>query len=258
MSYAALAERSDERLRALILEFFLTEHLYEGWYLLYTGDKLGDKSSEKAKAMASPLYYASLGGLEISVRCLLRNGAQVNAGGGYFDSALRAASCKRHGRAVLILLRNGTDMNASCRSFGNALQATSSGNSEKVVRLFLDKCANVNDTSGGHEKSALHVAAERGQLRAQEMLLQKRKNADPSLPEKYGETPLHYAAGRGHIAIAKSLLDHGAPLRKLSNYGKTPLDCARRPSSGPYKGKPILPIIEILESCSGGGEEGWK
>lgn len=43
MSYAALTERSDERLRALILEFFLTEHLYEGWYLLYTGDKLGDK-----------------------------------------------------------------------------------------------------------------------------------------------------------------------------------------------------------------------
>lgn len=125
--------------------------------------------------MASPLYYASLGGLEISVRRLLRNGAQVNAGGGYFDSALRAASCKGHGRAVLILLRNGTDMNASCRSFGNALQTTSSGNSEKVVRLFLDKYANVNDTSGGHEKSALHVAAERGQLQAQEMLLQKQK-----------------------------------------------------------------------------------
>lgn len=75
MSFAALAERSDERLCALISEFFSTEHSYEGWYLLYTGDNLGEKSSEKAKAMASPLYYASLGRLEISVGSLLKSGA---------------------------------------------------------------------------------------------------------------------------------------------------------------------------------------
>lgn len=95
----------------------------------------------------------------------------MNATSSYFDSALQAASLKGHESVVLTLLSNGADTNASCRSFGNALQAAPFENSENVVRLLLDKGANVNAARGGHEKSALHVAAERGQLQAQEMLL---------------------------------------------------------------------------------------
>ena len=44
--------------------------------------------------------------------------------------------------------------------------------------------------------------------------------------EKYGQTPLSYAAENGHEAVVKLLLEKGAELETKDKYGQTPLSYA--------------------------------
>lgn len=52
---------------------------------------------------------------------LLERGADVNAQGGHYDSALQAASASGRGKMVQVLLGAGADVNAQGGRFGNAL-----------------------------------------------------------------------------------------------------------------------------------------
>jgi ankyrin repeat protein len=54
--------------------------------------------------MATPLYYASLAGLQRTVELLLEKGAYVNAQGGRYGSALQAASSRGYKEIVQLLL----------------------------------------------------------------------------------------------------------------------------------------------------------
>ena len=78
------------------------------------------------------------------VQILLDNGADINAQGGRYSTALQAASAGGHNQVVQILLDNGADVNAQGGSFGNALQAALLGDSNQVVQTLLDKGADVN------------------------------------------------------------------------------------------------------------------
>ena len=54
---------------------------------------------------------------------LLENGAEVNAKGGEYGSALQAASFRGDKAIVKLLLENGAEVNAKGGEYGNALQA---------------------------------------------------------------------------------------------------------------------------------------
>jgi ankyrin repeat protein len=64
---------------------------------------------------------------------LLDKGAEVNAQGGYYDNALRAALEGGHVQIVMMLLDAGADFNAQGGRYGNALQAASEGGHEQIV-----------------------------------------------------------------------------------------------------------------------------
>ncbi|THY04866.1 Pfs, NACHT and ankyrin domain protein [Aureobasidium pullulans] len=68
-----------------------------------------DSTREK---VLTPLYYASMTGLEMSTKSLVCRGADVNAQGGYYGSALQAASVRGHDKIVQMLLDEGADVNA--------------------------------------------------------------------------------------------------------------------------------------------------
>ena len=55
---------------------------------------------------------------------LLDKGADVNAQGGYYGNALRAASCKGHEKVVQMLLDKGADSNAYGGECGIQAQST--------------------------------------------------------------------------------------------------------------------------------------
>jgi ankyrin repeat protein len=91
------------------------------------------KSSIK---VASPLYYASLGGLIESARLLLEKGADVNAQGGGYGTAMQAASARGHDQIVQRLLEGGADVNAQGGYWGTALQAASIYGHDQIVQLL--------------------------------------------------------------------------------------------------------------------------
>jgi ankyrin repeat protein len=155
----------------------------------------------------SALQAASEGGHEQVVRLLIDKGADVNAKGGYIESALQAASSGGHEQVVRLLIDEGADVNTQGGHYGSALQAASEGGHEQVVRLLIDKGADVN-TQGGHYGSALQAALEEGHEQIAKLLINKGADVNAQ-GGRYGSA-LHTGSSTGHEQIAKLLIDKGA------------------------------------------------
>ena len=152
---------------------------------------------------------------------LLENGADINAQGGLYGSALEAASYAGNEKVVMLLLKNGADINAQGGSYSSALKAASYVGNEKVVMLLLENGADVN----AHDEifdSALQVASLRGHKEVVELLL--RNGADINAQgERYGSA-LQAISYAGNEKLMKLPLekranvdDQSAPLQEASN-----------------------------------------
>jgi ankyrin repeat protein len=127
-------------------------------------------------SIASPVYYASLLGLDGVLRGLIdicqdnrERKDLVNAQGGAYGNALQAASFKGHDKIVRMLIDAGADVNAHnalnpvgpetrAGEYGNALQAASVRGHDKVVRILMDAGADIN-IQGGKYDNALFAAS---------------------------------------------------------------------------------------------------
>ncbi|GFH10536.1 achain crystal structure of engineered northeast structural genomics consortium target, partial [Haematococcus lacustris] len=72
--------------------------------------------------------------------------------------------------------------------------------------------------------TALHFAADRGQLQTARQLLAA--GVDPDCVDEDGQTALHYAALCGHEKIAQLLLEAGADERAVDHAGQKAEDIA--------------------------------
>jgi hypothetical protein len=68
-----------------------------------------------------PVMWASLNGHDKIVQMLLEQGADVNAQGGEYGSALLAVCSRGYEKVVLVLLEQGADVNARGGHYGSAL-----------------------------------------------------------------------------------------------------------------------------------------
>ncbi|KAF8489409.1 hypothetical protein JB92DRAFT_2820030 [Gautieria morchelliformis] len=127
------------------------------------------------KIFPSPLYYSSFAGLERTCQDLLRSGLDVNAQEDKeYGTALQVAAYKGHEGVVRLLLDNGADAGVTPSRvapswrhyriwiwleprasdgrkgvhFGTALQAATCAGHERIVRLLLDKGADINARGG--------------------------------------------------------------------------------------------------------------
>ena len=87
-------------------------------------------------------------------------------------------------------------------------------NLTEIVKLLLDKGADVNVKLGPWEWTPLHWAAKRGYTDIAELMLTKgadinAKNKYKWLFYEYGHTPLYYAIRKGHYETAAFLRRHG-------------------------------------------------
>ena len=131
----------------LIIQLFTSETgAFTNWIRIYNMDEFWtpqNLSKDKAE-VHSPLYYASLAGLQQVAVHLLENQADVNAQGGKYGNALQAASSRGHEAIVKMLLENGANINAQGGTYGNALHAASFEGHEAIVKLLLENRANMN------------------------------------------------------------------------------------------------------------------
>ena len=137
----------------LILQLFTSEAApLTNWIRMWNIDDYWyrkDLGMNKAEVL-SPLYYASLAGMEDVSYELLERGGNANVKGGEYGNALQAASYGGNEPIVKLLLENGADVNAEGGKYRNALQAALSRGNTEVVKLLLDK--------GGEAKNALQAA----------------------------------------------------------------------------------------------------
>ena len=119
---------------------------------------------ENAKGeLVTPLVAASRKQYEGVVRLLLENGAMVNVLTGEYENALHAASAAHQGSEVIVklLLENGAEVNAMGGQYGNALQAALFQGNEAIVKLLLENGAELN-AMGGEYGNALQAASSQG------------------------------------------------------------------------------------------------
>ncbi|KAF5348197.1 hypothetical protein D9758_014661 [Tetrapyrgos nigripes] len=81
--------------------------------------------SLEAAGSALPFYYATMVNLPNMMMFMMENGADVNAQGDRYGTALQVASYHGNVDIVQLLLENGADANAQGGEYDNALQAAS-------------------------------------------------------------------------------------------------------------------------------------
>ncbi|KAH7190150.1 hypothetical protein DER44DRAFT_852011 [Fusarium oxysporum] len=216
--YAVSAETSEEIVR-IIANFLKEETTFQLWCHLYQADLWWD--DEPGPPGAPRLYYASLAGLAGAARDLTTEGADVNAQGGAFGTALQAASFKGNLEVVQLLLDKGADVNAQgSTTYGNALQAASFQGNLEIVQMLLDKGADVN-RQGGEYGNALQAASHGGNLEIVQLLLDKGADVNAEGGE-YGNA-LQAALHGGNPEIIQLLNLNGAKMMSRKRSSSTNL-----------------------------------
>ncbi|KAM9820155.1 ankycorbin [Neosynchiropus ocellatus] len=113
-----------------------------------------------------------------------------------------------------------TDVNEWNKNDERLLAAVEHGEVDKLASLLAKKGASAVklDSEG---KSALHVAASRGQIECLGVLLSH--GADWSVPDAAGLGPLHLAAKNNHVECCRKLIQSKCPVDSVDGSGKTAL-----------------------------------
>ncbi|KAF5337986.1 hypothetical protein D9758_014303 [Tetrapyrgos nigripes] len=163
------------------------------------------------------LHDAAKNGYFHIVKVLVENGADVNAGEGYYGFALQAAAQWGDLDIVKYLEEKGADVNAEGGFYGFALQAAAYRGHLDIVKYLVEKGADVN-AKGGEYGFALQAAACRGYLDIIKYLVEK--GADVNAGGGYFGSALQAATFGGHLDIVKYLVEKGADVNaERGEYG---------------------------------------
>lgn len=204
-----------------------------------------ENRSPGAKFIFTALRAAAFGGHLEVVKRLLNAGATPHEPESAFvgRTALGAAAQGGHLAIMEALLEAGADaalINKGSRR--SPLQAAAQSGNFDAVKILLDAMMHLDTES--HRKLrqfALTAAALGGSLDIINCLLKSDIDVDSTLCSMiHGRTVLEAAAGRGHVAIVKRLIDAEAEVDGYAPYGqgKTPLQAA---TEGGHR-----EVIEIL------------
>ncbi|OWT42470.1 NACHT and ankyrin domain protein [Pochonia chlamydosporia 170] len=219
MSHAAVAERKNTKLQRFIEKFFCHHRSsYRNCYSLYRPDDpyFGEVDLKEPPA----LYYASFGGLTNVVQYLLSRGANVKAQGGRYGTALNAASYRGHEAVVMLLLDGDADFEAMDGLYDRTPLSWAAANGHEAAADIEAR------DYVWYGLTPLSWAA-KNECEAVVKLLLDRGADIEAKDGVYNRTPLLWAAEKGHEAVAKLLLDRGANIKaKDGVYDRTPLSWA--------------------------------
>ncbi|PGH05933.1 hypothetical protein GX51_02714 [Blastomyces parvus] len=221
--HARLAE-TEKAVEESILEFF--QETYMRWSSLLSPEwpqtimvQVGPRQS-----IATPTYYASLTGLGHTLRLFLERGANVNAQGGYYGTALQAAASQEGNENIVeMLLERGADINAQGGDYGNALQVASFRGHVHIVQMLLERGADVN-AQGGNHGTALQAASLGEYENIVHMLL--KRGADVNTQSGFYKTALQAASVGGYDNIVQILLENGADVHVQGGWYDNALQAA--------------------------------
>ncbi|KAF7352200.1 ANK-REP-REGION domain-containing protein [Mycena venus] len=169
---------------------------------------------------ASPLWVSAAFNLVDVARHLLAHGGVAGRGecvdqgnviaetAVYDGSALQAASAPAHEAVVRLLIEKGADVNLRAGAFGSALQVAAYWDHQSLLHLLIENGADVNFQDGGPFGNALQAAAYDGHTGLVRLLLSLGAAVDLD-GGQYGSA-LYAAAVQGHEEILRLLIANGA------------------------------------------------
>jgi hypothetical protein len=142
------------------------------------------------------------------------------------NAALAQATTRGCEDTVRELLEQGSDINAGNRHGQTPLHlAAKQGNSE-LIRLLLEQGAVVDAAENAAGYTPLHTAAAQGHADLCELLI--RYGADPDALTADLDSPLHLAIAKGQTGVVRVLLKYRARLDARNKNGLTPLQQAEQ------------------------------
>ncbi|KAJ7255353.1 ankyrin repeat-containing domain protein [Mycena rebaudengoi] len=186
-------------------------------------DKGADPNAAGGRYGSALAVAAYLGHIEVA-RLLCEHGADPNFLVHKMRTALQLAAYRGHTETVLMLLDQGADLNISNEYYGTALQTASGSGHTLAVKILLEKGADPNIQGGDYYRTALHRASEAGHIEIVRLLLAH--GADANIAGCGYERPLETASSQGHREIVRLLLHSGADPNIRSERGKSALQRA--------------------------------
>jgi ankyrin repeat protein len=207
----------------------------------------GGESSHFGQSLhmiAHPLYYMADAGILGQTRRMIEAGADVNAIGGHFGTALQAASYNGDDMMVQLIIESGANVNQDAGLFSSALCAAVAAHNESTVKILLVAGADVNtscsqpgrdiltypdlyrsdafeaETHEAENFSVLQLACDSGAIQLVRLLVDN--TVDINATDGNGRSALHCASRRLHMDIMRYLLQNGA-LVDGGGKGRTPL-----------------------------------
>ena len=206
---------------------------FTNWVWIYDMDEpSGSPTRHAIRSNATPLYYSALCGLpSLTEQLIVERDMDVNARGGHYGTAIRAALYKRHLSIVHLLIEHGVDVNFRDDDGSSLLhmaaqtgdpEAASNSENLAVTRLLLDHGADANarDKTGF---TALHISSDNGDFELIRVLLDYGAVVDSQ--DNHSFTPLHLASAKGNDSVVRLLIEHGADVNALADKS-TPLHSA--------------------------------
>ena len=189
--------------------------------------KMAAQFTRSVESPKSALMAAAATGRADMLEALLDAGAPVNAavpsGVDKGETALMLAAGSGSVEAVQLLLARGANVHAALQA-GNEqgktalMYAAEQGHAEAAQALIAGGAkVDATDSDG---KTALDWAIENGHVNVADVLeahgasTRKKKSAHPLFPQMNDETPLMSAAGNGHLAMVKRLVEQGADVNE--------------------------------------------
>uniref|UniRef100_A0A8C3DMI3 Uncharacterized protein n=1 Tax=Corvus moneduloides TaxID=1196302 RepID=A0A8C3DMI3_CORMO len=177
----------------------------------------------RAREEQTPLHIASrLGKTEI-VQLLLQHMAHPDAATTNGYTPLHISAREGQLDVASVLLEAGASHSMSTKKGFTPLHVAAKYGSLEVAKLLLQRRA-CPDSAGKNGLTPLHVAAHYDNQKVALLLLEK--GASPHATAKNGYTPLHIAAKKNQMQIATTLLNYGADTNILTKQGVTPLHLA--------------------------------
>jgi hypothetical protein len=170
------------------------------------------------------VHLAAYFGLREAIMALLKSGHDLDVKDTYNQTPLSWAARNGHEAVVKLLLEKGAELESKENRYGQTPLSWAARNGrETVVKLLLEKSAKLESKSK-NSRTPLSWAAGNGHEAIVKLLLEKGVKLESK--SYYGQTPLSWAAWNGCEAVVKLLLEKGAELESKSNYDQTPLSWA--------------------------------
>ncbi|XP_018336887.1 protein fem-1 homolog C [Agrilus planipennis] len=144
----------------------------------------------------TPLWCAAVSGKLDVIKCLVNNGADVNAVSDTGSTPVRSACFMTHFAVVQYLVEKGADINKPNYNGGTCL--INSVQSVTLCTFLLKNGAHVN-AKDIQNKTALHYAIQEHRLETTQLLI--RYGADYNAKSRYGDDALQTACLKGAINI---------------------------------------------------------